>query len=93
MKNIFRWISESDFKIIEKSINGSVFYEVIHNSEQKDKGVLVVPLSFELNAFNRIAAEGKRVSPKFIHDFSVSFLSQLSFLRYQGVNRKYYLRQ
>ena len=31
-----------------KPIIGGVFYEVIYNSEQKNKGVLLIPLSFEL---------------------------------------------
>ena len=35
-------------KSFTKPIIGGVFYEVIHNSEQKNKGVLLIPLSFEL---------------------------------------------
>ena len=35
-------------KSFKKPIIGGVFYEVIYNSEQKDKGVLLIPLSFEL---------------------------------------------
>ena len=31
-----------------KPVIGGVFYEVIYNSEQKNKGVLLIPLSFEL---------------------------------------------
>ena len=35
-------------KSFTKPIIGGVFYEVIYNSEQKNKGVLLIPLSFEL---------------------------------------------
>jgi len=35
-------------KSFKKPIIGGVFYEVIYNSEQKDNGVLLIPLSFEL---------------------------------------------
>ena len=35
-------------KSYTKPIIGGVFYEVIYNSEQKNKGVLLIPLSFEL---------------------------------------------